>query len=368
MSSLTYLNQARIEPLELRAHFAAGGVDGTFGSGGRVIGSNTFGPTLNATQTAVPNLAVAGDGKVVLAQLATNSLGDGTDAVTSLAVQRFNVDGTPDARFGTGGAGGVATITLPKLGRIAGASVDKVLVDSSGRITVVFRPDSFDVRYAARFFVDGRPDARFGKAGFRTLDDENATINDVITDREGALLLLGTTPTDRPGRPSFVVTRLGVDGKIDTAFGGGGAFRFGAGRGASSPTFERLPDGRVALAWLGQSGNDATLSTAAITTAGTLSSTYHGGLTTRILAGYLGGTIADLQADAAGRLNVAINVPRADFSSSAGTLLQYESDGRINVRFGRAGTGAAGSIERRRANGHRPTRAGCGQPRARRAD
>src|SRR5216683_4118197 len=83
----------RLEELEARTLLNAGDLDPTFGTGGKIL-KNLQGP-IEAIASAT---AIQPDGKIVVAGTGYNNT-----AVQDLLLARYNLDGSLDSGFGSGG-------------------------------------------------------------------------------------------------------------------------------------------------------------------------------------------------------------------------------------------------------------------------
>jgi uncharacterized delta-60 repeat protein len=128
-----------------------GSPDSTFGSGGKL--------TLSGARVG-EGLALQGDGKFVLAGVVDVSVPPGIPGtVTEFAVRRLNIDGSPDATFGSGGAASTA---------ISGQrdAAQAVALQDDGKIVLVGRSSSIIENFAvARFNSNGSLDTGFGGNG-----------------------------------------------------------------------------------------------------------------------------------------------------------------------------------------------------------
>jgi len=188
-----------------------GSLDLTFGSGGRAISSIGIIPNSAALQA---------DGKIVLA---------GSAASIGFGLQRYNGDGSLDLSFGTGG-----TVTTQISGLFFSAA-NAVAVQPNGKIVAaglvdtnfIFRqkPDFAIVRYNS----DGTLDSTFGAGGKVTTDflgfDDVA--ESVAVQADGKIIAAGFAGlTNFPlTLHQFSVARYNINGTLDSTFGVGGKLR-----------------------------------------------------------------------------------------------------------------------------------------------
>jgi uncharacterized delta-60 repeat protein len=238
-----------------------GSLDTTFGSGGKVITefSNSAGQ-VSADQAF--DMAIQNDGKIVLAgwTFINNS------GTSDFALARYNIDGSLDSSFGSGGKvttdfGGAdilrALVIQPdgrivaagggeglpggfKLARYNGDGSLDTTFGSDGKVTVVpnaegrrlvLQPDgkfivageisiSFDSNFClARLSSNGSLDTTFGSGGKVTTDfgGLNDFLTDIAIQPDGRIVAVGTPPT-RGG----AIVRYNGDGSLDSSFGSGG--------------------------------------------------------------------------------------------------------------------------------------------------
>jgi len=141
---------------------------------------------------------------------------------TDFAVVRYLGDGTLDPNFGTGGK------TTTNVGT-GGAETDwalAVALDSNGRIVAAGEADTVSTQDFAvvRYGVDGRVDTSFGGGdGIVTTDLQNDTdtVWAVAIQTDGRIVAAGDTFISGTGDRLSLV-RYNADGSLDTSFGTGG--------------------------------------------------------------------------------------------------------------------------------------------------
>jgi len=186
---------------------APGDLDATFGIGGRVT-TPFFGTDARANA-----IVVQPDGKLV----AAGQSGESGHAVFTLA--RYNADGRLDPSFGTGG-----TVTTA-LGNDSGANA--IVVQPDGKLVAAGQRGSgfFGAFALARYDVDGSLDPSFGSGGKVTptfLPLAFATA--LVLQPDGKLVAAGTTGITHLGN---ALARYNPDGSLDTSFGFGGTVTSG---------------------------------------------------------------------------------------------------------------------------------------------
>ncbi|HEX5444862.1 MAG TPA: hypothetical protein VFW87_13580, partial [Pirellulales bacterium] len=197
---------------------ADGSLDSTFGTGG--VKAFIISSSDSALALAV---ALQGDGKIVAAGL-TN---DG--AKRNIAVARLDTDGTLDSTFGSQGivdtalrAGSDAAFT------VAVAPGGKIVVAGSSQSS----PDVFDAALV-RYSPDGTLDSTFGDAGVDILapSPTGSSIIQVAAQPDGKIVASGTLTAPASTNQLPFVSRLNIDGSLDTSFDGTGVASVSIGDG-----------------------------------------------------------------------------------------------------------------------------------------
>ena len=198
---------------------ADGGLDPGFGVGGQVVSSVGVGDDVAA------GLVLDSFGKAVVA----GSSFDGVRDV--LMLLRYNVDGTLDDSFGSGGK------VLLGVGD-GNVSVSSVTIDADGRIlvggTIWVDEAKREDFVLARFGADGTLDASFGVLGeggvrsgmtFIDFGDTSDTLAALVFDSSGGVVAVGKSSDNDISYMS--VARLDSDGELHSSFSGDGRVSFG---------------------------------------------------------------------------------------------------------------------------------------------
>jgi uncharacterized delta-60 repeat protein len=205
----------------------------------------TFGSGGNVTNIPVNggNLLIQPDGKIVLAGSPTTQAG--------CAVARFNANGTTDSSFGTGGV--VFNTSLPSSNGNGG-----VALQSDGKIVVSGNVSTQLCLF--RFNANGTSDATFGTSGNGVVimtEFNDGRTDGVEVQSDGKIIataILGPNAQYTVGGVGAV--RVNTDGTLDTSYGNGGAAIFGIGTvtslgdvngGWQGFQSELGPDGRLVL-------------------------------------------------------------------------------------------------------------------------
>lgn len=211
-----------------------GMLDGTFGSGGKVI--TQIGSGSNRART----VALQSDGKLVLAGTCVGSSGD------DFCILRYDTFGVLDATFGSGGA--LLTQVGPSndYGNALVLQPDNKLVLAGNCFTAAGAKSNF---CAVRYNSDGTLDGTFGSLGKVTTaigsGDDVAT--GIVLQPDGRLVLAGYC--SGAVYPSYCALRYSPNGTVDTTFGTGGTV---VSSSSNSYDYARAvalqPDGKVVVA------------------------------------------------------------------------------------------------------------------------
>jgi uncharacterized delta-60 repeat protein len=181
------------------ARFSSNGVlDTSFGISGKLttdFGSNDYGNCIT-TQS---------DGKLLVAGTSNQNF----------ALARYNIDGSLDTSFGTGGK------VTTDIGSADSANSVEVQVD--GKVVVAGQSyDGIGYDFAlVRYNTDGSLDTSFGTEGIATTDFGMADLgNSVRLQVDGKIVVAGSSFD--PSVTDFALARYNADGSLDASFGVGG--------------------------------------------------------------------------------------------------------------------------------------------------
>jgi uncharacterized delta-60 repeat protein len=185
-----------------------GSLDSSFGSGGFVL--TDLGNS--STDTGV-GMAIQSNGKLVVSGF---SDANGSD---DFALARYNENGTLDPSFGSGGK------VLTDFGSSSFDNAYAVSIRPNGKIVVVGHSDangSLDFALA-RYNIDGSLDPTFGSGG-KVLTDFGGSSFDfadaVAIQRNGKIVAAGDS--DAASTVDFALARYNENGTLDSTFGSGG--------------------------------------------------------------------------------------------------------------------------------------------------
>jgi len=304
-----------------------GTLDRIFGSGGTVT-TNFFGATDVAFAVALQT-----DGKIVAA-------GVTHDGLNTIALARYNSDGTLDAGFGTGGK---VTDNFAGVGAVAFAVAaqpdGKVVV--AGWANIAGGADFALVRYNS----NGTLDASFGTSGKVTTkfpDSQGsslASVFSVAVQPDGKIVAAGDARIN--GGYDFVLARYNSNGTLDASFGTGGrVITDFAGSDDGAEAVALQPDGKIVAAGFARSVD---FGLARYNSNGTLDASFGtGGRVTTDFAGlndaaYGVAVQEDGKIVAAGYAGTSLAFGHLDFG-----LARYNGDGTLDASFGKVTTDFGG--------------------------
>ena len=192
----------------------SGALDGTYGSGGIVLG-----PDIDSNDNSFGG-AIQSDDKVLIlgTSITTNN------ASSRFATIRLKTDGTVDSSFGSGGLAqtafgsddSAAAVTTQTDGKVVEAGN---FVNQGGRTTIAL----------ARFNPDGTPDTSFGSGGQAIYNNPYSNVDYIATSvaeqQDGKLLVAGDTLISGT-QNEVTVVRFNANGSLDTTFGSGGTAQY----------------------------------------------------------------------------------------------------------------------------------------------
>jgi uncharacterized delta-60 repeat protein len=310
----------RFEPLEDRRMFAAGTLDPTFSSDGRLTtgfaASNDYGYSV----------AVQIDGKIVVAGRTDSGPGN-----SDFALARYNADGTLDASLDGDG----------KLTTAIGSSYDtaySVALQSDGKIVVSGSSSgsgSGDDFALARYNSDGTLDTSFDGDGKLTTAFVGGSVDrgySMAVQSDGKIVVAGRSNSD------FALARYNANGTLDTSFDGDGKLTTDFGSLDDGLSVAVQSDGKIVVAGYSDNFIDADFAVARYNADGTLDTSFSsdGKLTTDFGTQFDFGRSVAVQSD--GKIVVAGNsennfaVARYNANGILDTL--FDGDGLLTTDFG----------------------------------
>ncbi|NOU43388.1 MAG: DUF4347 domain-containing protein, partial [Methyloglobulus sp.] len=330
-------------------------------------GSGSATTTIGTGDDWARAMAVQADGKTVVVGYASNGSND------DFAIVRYNVDGSLDTSFGTGGKVTVGVgsstdeayaVTIQADGKIIvagrshnGSSMDfavirlntngsldtnfagtgKVMVDFAGTTedtqTVIVQPDgkiiiggtSNSLFALARLNSDGSLDTSFGTGGKVTTDATVAADSgySLALQSDGKILMAGA------GNNNFVLVRYNSNGSVDTSFGLSGKVETDMGGTDYGRSVVVNSDGTILVSGYSSFGDFALVK---YTSTGTLDTTFGSG-TGKALTDISGSDVAvDMVVQSDGK--IILGGYNGSFNS---TLVRYNVNGTLDTSFGNGG-------------------------------
>ena len=218
-----------------------GSLDTSFGTGGKVT------TPIGTDKDVAIAVAIQPNGKIVAAGYSDN--GGNWD----FALVRYNIDGSLDASFGTGGK-----VTTP-----IGTGQDiayAVAIQPDGRIVAAgnsLNGSNYDDFALARYNINGSLDATFNTTGrvttpIGTYDDY---AYDVAIQPDGKIVAAGYSYNG--SNYVFALVRYNTDGNLDTSFGTGGRVVSPIGSGEDQALAVAIqPDGKIVAAGYSYNGSN----------------------------------------------------------------------------------------------------------------
>ena len=301
------------------SYHADGSLDTTFDGDGAKL-DDYGGPPAHAG-----GVVVQPDGKIVVA-------GDTTlNFLPTLALARFNADGTFDGSFGSGGK--IVDPRFLQQGNAIALQPDgKIVVAGSGTSGTSVAEITVN-----RLGADGTPDPTFSGDGFATIqvagDAETALA--VAIQPDGKIIAVGRTRA-AVNNNDVVLVRLTPDGSPDPGFDFDGQIVIGLSSGNDEASAIALqPDGKIVIAGAAGSGTESRFFVARFHSDGTPDSSFgdKGVVFTSIGAGYATGkALALLPSGHIVVAGYAYNGTNLDFA-----FVRYHQDGALDTSLG--GTG-----------------------------
>jgi len=298
-----------------------GDLDPSFGTGGKVTT-----PIGSFTTDFATALALQADGKLVAAGYTIHGGSDYDFAVT-----RYDIDGTLDGTFGTGGK-----VTTP-----IGSGIDDaraVAIQADGKIvaagyTAGSDPGDFAL---VRYDTDGTLDGTFGTGGKVTTSIGSGAdvVQALVVQTDGKLVAAGRTAIGNDNHLALV--RYNSDGSLDGAFGTGGKVTTSIGSSNEAAALVVQTDGKLVAAGKAVNGDGNTdFALVRYNADGTLDGTFGtGGIVVTDFGSFDEANALVLQTD--GRL-VAAGYTYGGTNSGDFALARYNTDGSLDGNFGTGG-------------------------------
>ena len=313
-----------------RVEAAAGDLDPSFGSGGKV--TTDF---LEGSDQA-HSVAIQPDGKIVVVGFAFSNITAG-----DFAVARYNKDGGLDSSFGAGGR-----LTINFLGTGSQDSASSVAIQPDGKIVIGGSTTFFRLNFALmRLNTDGSLDSTFGIGGKVRTDFSafDSGVNAIALQPDGKIVAAGFRAPFTQNGSDFALVRYNADGSLDTTFGSGGRVTtdfLSLDDVANAVTIQ--PDGRIVAVGYNNVTRFAQFlfdfALARYNSDGSLDPSFGSGgkVTTNFFGSFDVARAVAIQPD--GKLVVAGAATNPFLPSETDFgLVRYQSDGSLDVTFGTGG-------------------------------
>jgi len=316
-----------LSALPLPSEAAAGMLDTTFGTGGKV--TTDFGGIEFARAVALQP-----DGKIVTAGFFYTPGPGGSNQ--NFAVARYNSNGSLDTSFD--GDGKVTTDFLGFADR-----AEAVAIQSDGKIVVAgqaFTNLMGEPAFAlARYNSDGSLDASFdgdGKVTTIFTNGSESSVLDLAIQPDGKLVAVGFA-SNQSGGGGIALARFNSDGSLDASFGTGGKVISSIGNGGGTAEAVALqPDGKIVIGGDASSVTfDTNFMVARLNSNGQFDTTFGNfGVTLTDMSGGDDDSALDIALQADGKI---IAVGYAVMQTGDFAMTRYNADGMLDTGFGSGG-------------------------------
>jgi uncharacterized delta-60 repeat protein len=245
--------------LPIHVSAQAGALDITFGTGGKVI------TNLGSTDESIYSLAIQTDGKILVAGYSD------TEPYSKFALARYDVDGNLDVSFGMDGIVLTDILSTNGTGHSIAIQADNKIVVSGHS----YAPSGIISIALVRYNSDGTLDETFDTDGIviTTLSNSTDIGYAVVIQDDGKILVAGYTSSDLIY--DFVLLRYNSDGSLDDTFGIGGYVTADLNVNSDIANSIALQeDGKIILAGYSYNGLDDDVAIVRYNSDGSLDSTF----------------------------------------------------------------------------------------------
>jgi len=161
-------------------------------------------------------------------------------------LMRFAADGALDPSFGAGGIARTLATSFDTVNGLLLENDGKLLVLGARRSKV---PTRYSVFALARFSADGAPDTSFGTNGVVSVDlrpTHNSSAFSAAQSPDGGIVVAGVVEADAIENAKVAIARLGPDGTVDASFGYGGNVLYEL-AGVRRSVLSLSPDGNIVV-------------------------------------------------------------------------------------------------------------------------
>ncbi len=277
------------------------------------------------------SVAIQSDGKIVVAAAVGGEIG----------LVRYASNGALDPTFGTAGKLMTTFVTPLSFGG-AYSYPNAMALQSDGKILVagvsnLFNENGFTDFILLRYNTDGTPDPTFNSTGWVTTSVGNGycEARGLVVQSDGKIVVAGSAQI--PGNSyDFAMVRYETNGNLDATFGNAGKVSAAFGAGIDTARAVVLqPDGKLVLAGYASNGTNYDFALARFTSGGLLDTTFNGTGKTSTALGASDDTAFAVALQSDGSLVAAgstFNGTNNDFG-----LVRYTSAGLLDTTFN--GTG-----------------------------
>lgn len=193
-----YLAPSNDETLQVARYNLDGSLDNTFNGNGKLVGTFTQGVTrFYAT-------SIQTDGKVLAAGSTFNGVNN------AFVLVRYTINGIPDSTFALNGA------QITDINASASSSANSMSIQPNGKI--VLAGEAGNSLAVARYNTDGTLDASFNGSGHTVIDGASGAGYGSLALQSDGKIVIGSTDFVAGGEYEFAITRLNKDGMLDTSF------------------------------------------------------------------------------------------------------------------------------------------------------
>ena len=241
---------SELNDFALARYNANGGLDQSFGNGGKVV---THFPGVFNTGSTATCVALQPDGKVVVGGFYKNE-----STPRQFALARYNSNGTLDSTFGQSGrTSGQSGKVITFVGA-GDAFASAIVLQSNGRIVLAGYSYTQGHDFSlAGYNPNGALDSTFGNGGFMATDFSGSSddIAYAMTIQSDGKLVVGGRTGHYP-EFNFGVARYNSDGQPDQSFGTGGKVATNLGSTDAGYAVALQRNGKIVLAGISFNGSN----------------------------------------------------------------------------------------------------------------
>lgn len=300
-----------------------GTLDTAFGTNGKVV-TDIGG---NDANDSLWSIAIQRDGKIVAAGIT------GANGTDDFAVVRYNIDGTLDDTFGTGG------IAITDIGGSGNTDqLTSVAIQRDGKIvaagqTVIDGHCNFAL---ARYNTNGSLDSGFGTGGIIVSNISiDAWVTSIAVQSDGKIVAVG--PSTDGSSFSFTVVRYLGNGTLDNDFGTGGIVLANVGTDNFDVAYSMAiqTDGKILVTGYSNNGGTPEFALVRYNSNGALDTAF--GTDGKVLTsiGGIGDDPYSIAVQSDGKIVVAGYTANRDSIDFA--VVRYNTDGTLDSGFGTDG-------------------------------